>query len=345
MDATSYIDNEDYNWTTNFDFDEWCEPEQQMTIKVFQSCVFCLIFLLGAGGNSLVIATYALYRRSCLRSMTDVFLIQLAVADLLLILTLPLQGVDTHRGWIFSTPLCKATRAFFAINTYSGLLLLACISVDRYIVVAWAQEVLRLRGQMLTAGKLASVGVWLVASLLSVPEVVFSGVSGSGEDASCVMQISGKFKMVTSVALIIIFCLSFLVMVICYSLIGVALWEGHGHGRGKGWQRQRTLKLMVALVLIFLTFQLPYTIVLSQKIAGEFCNPLLEYITSTLAYTRCCLNPILYALVGVRFRNDVMRLIYGANCLCRFRLGPRPESNKSTSPSSQLVTTLSAFSR
>ncbi|XP_061564096.1 C-C chemokine receptor type 10 [Cololabis saira] len=324
--------------------DDWCGPDEQQEaiIKIFQTCIFCVIFLLGVVGNGLVIATFGLYGRLHLRSSTDVFLFHLALADFLLLFTLPLQAVDTHLGWIFYVPLCKATRASYAINTYSGLLLLACISVDRYMMVARAQEMMRLRSQTLRAGKVAAVGVWLFAFLLSLPEILFSGVSVSPSGAYCGMQKRGEVKMATNGAIIGVFCLSLLIMVICYTMIAQVLLEGHAHRRGKQWRQQRTVKLMVALVLVFLAFQLPYTVVLSRKIMGEFCGLLLEYITCTLAYTRCCLNPILYALVGVRFRKDVLQLFHDSGCACRRQLGPLRST--STCQSSPALTVLSASS-
>ncbi|XP_070708275.1 C-C chemokine receptor type 10 [Pempheris klunzingeri] len=332
-DFESYLNNSHLNMSSNDSYSgdddlysDWCDAgDQELTIKMFQTCVFCLIFLLGVGGNCLVIITFVLYRRVQLRSMTDVFLFHLALADLLLLLTLPLQAVDTNLGWIPSS-LCKATRACYAINTYSGLLLLACISVDRYLVVARAQTMLRLRSRILTGGKVAAVGVWVVAVLLSLPEILYSGVSWTDTYAYCGMIKNGKVKMATNVAIIGVFCLSLLVMVICYSLIAQVLLEGHANRRGKQWHRQRTLKLMMALVLVFLVFQLPYTVVLSRKMAGQFCSLLLEYVTCTLAYTRCCLNPILYALVGVRFRKDVAKLFHNSRCMRGLQLVPQSSS-------------------
>lgn len=321
-----------FNDTDN-DTGGWCEAgEDEVTIKTFQTCTLSLIFLLGIVGNCLVIATFSLYRRHHLRSMTDIFLAHLALADLLLLLTIPLQVGDTYLGWVFSDPLCRATRASYSINTYSGLLLLACISVDRYLMVARAQDMLRLRRKIVMAGKMAAVGVWLSAVLLSLPEISFSGVSGSGQDAYCGMNISGGVKLVPSGAVISVFCLSFATMVTCYSLIGRLLWAGIQQRRGSRWRRQRTLKLMVALVGVFLTFQLPYTVVLSRKIAGQFCGLLLEYVTCTLAYSRCCLNPILYALVRVSFRGDVLRLV--RRCARGLSLGPQLTSNMSPSAGS-----------
>ncbi|KAM3592652.1 uncharacterized protein V6R79_022903 [Siganus canaliculatus] len=317
----------------------WCDADEHAsTIRTFQTCVFCLIFLLGVLGNCLVIATFALYRRRFLRSMTDVFLFHLALADLLLLLTMPLQAVDTRLDEGLPVSLCKVMRGCYAVNTYSGLLLLACISVDRYLVVAQAQKMLRLRSWVFACGTAAAVGVWIVALLLSLPEILFSGVAGSGTNSYCSILGSSSARLASNGAVIAAFCLSFFVMVACYSLIAHVLWEGQGSRRGKRWQRQRTLKLMVTLVLVFVLFQLPYTVVLSRKMAAHVCNLLLEYVTCTLAYARCCLNPILYALVGVRFRSDVLRLLHDCRCPCGQQVALQMAS--SSSPSSPPPTTV-----
>ncbi|XP_068455283.1 C-C chemokine receptor type 10 [Clinocottus analis] len=330
QDDVGYADYEsfdlsDYAWSNSSntsnatDFDSWdsdfCEAgEQELAIQVFQVCVFSLIFLLGVAGNGLVIATFALYRRLRLRSVTDVFLFHLALADLLLLLTLPLQAADTLGAASSSGALYRAARACHSVNTYSGLLLLACVSVDRYVVVARAQQVLRLRARILAGGKAAAVAVWVVAVLLSLPELLYSGAAWHESGAYCGAVRCERLKTATNAAAIAVFCASLAVMVACYSLVARVLWAGDALRRGKLWHRQRTLKLMVALVLVFLAFQLPHTVVLSRKMAGPFCGLLLEYVTCTLAYFRCCLNPVLYALVGVRFRHDVLRLVRDSGC-------------------------------
>ncbi|XP_061888024.1 C-X-C chemokine receptor type 4-like [Entelurus aequoreus] len=189
------------------DDEDWCEAgEHERTIKLFQTCLLAAIFLLGMAGNAAVMATLAAQRR--LRRTTDIFLSQLALADVLLLLTLPLQVVDAHLGWVFSAAACKAVRACYAVNTYSGLLQLACVSVDRYVAVARPQDKLRLHSRMLVGGKMVAAGVWLVAALLSLPEVLFSGVSGSGGDAYCGMLTGAKGKMAADGAVTAVFGLS-----------------------------------------------------------------------------------------------------------------------------------------
>ncbi|XP_040031791.2 C-C chemokine receptor type 10 isoform X2 [Gasterosteus aculeatus] len=336
----SYDFNNSLGNTSNVSYsDDWpsdfCEAkaDQEVAIKTFQVCVFALIFLLGVTGNGLVIATFALYRRLRLRSVTDVFLFHLALADLLLLLTLPLQAADTL-GWSPSMALDFVVRTCYAINTYSGLLLLACISVDRYLLVAWAQEMLRLRRRMLAGGRAAAAGVWLVAALLSFPQVLYSGLAGRDSEAYCGLVKCEQVKVATNGAVIAVFCLSLAVMATCYSRIACVLWDGRASRRGKQWHRQRTLKIMVALVLVFLAFQLPYTVLLSRKMAGPFCGLLLEYVTCTLAYARCGLNPVLYALVGERFRNDVTRLVHNSGCRRGLRRAPQSLATNSISVSS-----------
>ncbi|KAF7203752.1 C-X-C chemokine receptor type 6-like [Nothobranchius furzeri] len=340
------LSNDSYSDYDGHDSDLYGGPDkhQENMIKTFQTCAFCVIFLLGVVGNCLVIATFARYCCLRLRSMTDVFLFHLALADLILLLTIPLQAIDTHLGWIFPALICKIMRACYAINTYSGLLLLACISVDRYMVVTRAHKMLRLRSLILTAGNVAAVGVWIAAVLLSLPEIIYSGVNMNAGSLYCGLQAAGLVRMAPSGTIIAVFCVSFVIMVTCYTSIGVVLWGGHVHRKGKQWHRQRTLKLMVFLVLAFLMFQLPYTLILSLKLAGKSKTTVLEYATCTLAYSRCCLNPILYGLVGMRFRKDVLQLMHDLGCPCGFQLRLQMVSSTSISATSPALTVPSVCS-
>ncbi|XP_077359009.1 C-C chemokine receptor type 10 [Festucalex cinctus] len=321
-DPVDEYDFADYaNWSLDDDGGDWCEAgEQESAIKVFQTCLFAAIFLLGVAGNVLVVATFAAYRRR--RSATDGFLFQLALADFLLLLTLPLQAADTNVGWIFSAPACKAVRALYAVNTYCGLLLLACIAADRYLAVVPRPARHRARTAAFWRS-MASAAVWLVAALLSLPEILFSGVAGSGSDAYCGTLAAARVKMAANAAAIAVFALSSATMAACYAGIARVLWAGSGGGGAKRWRRRRTLKLMAALVALFLLFQLPHSAVLAVKMARPLCALLPEYVTRSLAYARCCLNPVVYVLAGRRFRRDAHRL------LCR---GRRDDGAASLSP-------------
>lgn len=341
------------------DVAELCEAsrEQELTITAVQTTVFLVVFVLGVIGNGLVIATFALYRRLRLRCMTDVFLFYLALSDMLLLLTLPLQTGDMLIGsWVFGEALCKLNRGMYAINTYSGLLLLACISVDRYLVVVRTRAVRKRSSGALFYSTLSAFGVTVTSIFLSLPDLRFSSVDNEmGSNALlCDLKVWGdevsKWKLWAQMAKIAGFCIPCVAMVVCYGAIGRVLIRAGG----KCWRRQRTLRLMALLVVLFLLFQLPYTVVLLVKIftpTPKVCDEwtrfhLQENVTRNLAYVRCCLNPLLYALVGVRFRNDIIRLLTDAGCVCACvsNITSHRDNGSSVTPSSPAPTILSPIS-
>ncbi|NP_001002675.1 C-C chemokine receptor type 10 [Danio rerio] len=353
--SLNYDDDDDYNFTTDpsaFFGKELCEasPEQERNITIVQTTAFLVVFVLGVIGNGLVIATFALYRRLRLRCMTDVFLFFLALSDMLLLLTLPLQTVETLIGsWEFGEPMCKLNRGMYAINTYSGLLLLACISIDRYLVVVCTRSMRKRSSGTLFYSVLSALSIAVISIMFSLPDLSFSSVDNvlNSNLSSCDMKVSEvKWKLWAQIAKIAGFCIPCITMIVCYGAIGHVLI----HTGGKGWRRQRTLWLMALLVVLFLLFQLPYTVVLLIKISTPtptLCSDwttlhIMEIVTRNLAYVRCCLNPLLYALVGVRFRNDIIRLLTDAGCVCKCvsQKAPHLGNGSSITPSSPAPTTL-----
>ncbi|XP_073687216.1 C-C chemokine receptor type 7-like [Garra rufa] len=367
FDATTllgFTDDYDLNYTdidsvtdpNITDVEELCvaSKEQELTITAIQTTVFLIVFFLGVIGNGLVIATFALYRRLRLRCMTDVFLFYLALSDMLLLLTLPLQTGETLIGsWIFGEALCKLNRGMYAINTYGGLLLLACISVDRYLVVVCTKAVRKRSSGTLFYSTLSAFAVAVTSIFLSLPDLRFSSLEKDmgSDNLLCDMKVSSdevsKWKLWAQMAKIAGFCIPCVAMVVCYGAIGRVLMRAGG----KCWRRQRTLRLMALLVVLFLLFQLPYTVVLLIKIftpTSKHCENwtkfhFQEIITRNLAYVRCCLNPLLYALVGVRFRNDIIRLLTDAGCICACvsHIKPQHDNGSSVTPSSPAATILS----
>uniref|UniRef100_A0A671QI09 Chemokine (C-C motif) receptor 10 n=1 Tax=Sinocyclocheilus anshuiensis TaxID=1608454 RepID=A0A671QI09_9TELE len=352
----NYTDIDSVTEVNVTDIAELCvaSKEQELTITAVQTMVFLIVFFLGVIGNGLVIVTFMRYRRLRLRCMTDVFLFYLALSDMLFLLTLPLQMGETLNGsWLYGEVLCKLNRGMYAINTYSGLLLLSCISVSRYLVVVRTKAVWKRSSGTLFYSTLSALGVAVTSVFLSLPDLRFSSVENDmGSDAFlCDMKVWGdevsKWKLWAQMTKIVGFCIPCVVMVVCYGAIGCVLIRAGG----KCWCRQRTLRLMALLVVLFLLFQLPYTVVLLIKIftpTQKHCEDwtkfhLQENITRNLVYVRCCLNPLLYALVGVRFRNEIIRLLtdVGCVCACVSHIMPQHDNGSSVTSSSPSPTILS----
>ncbi|XP_031167323.1 C-C chemokine receptor type 6-like [Sander lucioperca] len=300
--------------------------------------VHIIICILGFVGNSLVIVTYAFYKST--KSMTDVYLLNVAIADLLFVVSLPLIVYNELLAWPMGPVACKLLRGSYSVNLYSGMLLLACISTDRYIAIVQARRSFRLRS--LAYSRLICAVVWASALLLSIPTFYFYSWYQPSHSMDAFMeeeernQTSGppqyicEFRFtdkttalntkmaVPSIQLAAGFFLPLLVMVCCYTAVIVTL------RKARSFQRHKAMRVVLAVVAVFIVCHLPYNVTLLYDTANMFelqsCQEsdilqAAKVVTQTVAYLHCCLNPVLYAFVGVKFRNHFRRIFQDLWCL------------------------------
>lgn len=79
--------------------------------------LYLLAFVVGVLGNGLLLLVLVQNRRTW--TVTDTFILHLAVADVLLLVTLPTWAAQAaqDKGWTFGTPLCKITGAVFMVRS------------------------------------------------------------------------------------------------------------------------------------------------------------------------------------------------------------------------------------
>ncbi|XP_029955887.1 C-C chemokine receptor type 9-like [Salarias fasciatus] len=280
----------------------------------YEAPIFSVIFILGALGNILVVLIYTTVRNR-LKTMTDMYLLHLALADLLFLCTLPFWAVDTVKGWDFGVAFCKIVSAVYKINFFSSMLLLTCISVDRYIAIVQVIKAQNFKKQRLFYSKLACLTVWIVSALLALPDFIFAQVN-AGKFCALVYNESTNNQtkiFVLSLQICMGFCLPLLIMIFCYSVIIHTLLQA------KSFEKHKALRVIFAVVFVFILSQLPHNALLiveanqavhttitdcgvsgAVDVAGQFAK--------TLAYTHACVNPLLYAFIGVRFRQDLLRI-------------------------------------
>ena len=113
------------------------KADVQAFSRAFQPSVSLTVAALGLAGNGLVLATHLAARRAA-RSPTSAHLLQLALADLLLALTLPFAAAGALQGWSLGSATCRAISGLYSASFHAGFLFLACISADRYVAIARA---------------------------------------------------------------------------------------------------------------------------------------------------------------------------------------------------------------
>lgn len=99
------------------------------------AALYSLIFLLGLAGN--VVALWVFFCVHSKKNSVRVFLINIALADLLLVACLPFRVLYHSRGntWNLDPTLCRVVGNLFYMNMYISVVLLGLISVDRFLKI------------------------------------------------------------------------------------------------------------------------------------------------------------------------------------------------------------------
>ncbi|KAF6718289.1 C-C chemokine receptor type 4 [Oryzias melastigma] len=289
-----------------------------------------MFFLLGLLGNSLVIWVVICGAR--LRSMTDMCLLNLAIADLLLVCSLPFLAYQAKDQWLFGDAMCKIVLGVYHIVFYSGIFFICLMSIDRYLAIVHA--VYAMRARTLFFGRIAAAVTWTAGFLASFPELIFiklkrptnvnmsffcyPALTVEDEDLS-----SSHFWTTFSIFKMNIMGLfvPLFIMVFCYSQIIWKLLDSHS-------SRKQAIRLVYLVMAVFFCCWVPYNIAsffkglellhIYTECKSSQAIRLALQVTEVIAYSHSCLNPILYVFAGEKFRKQLLRLVYRTPCvLCQ----------------------------
>ncbi|XP_068098323.1 C-X-C chemokine receptor type 3-2-like [Hyperolius riggenbachi] len=277
---------------------------------------YTVVFLLALAGNGLVL--YVLVKRHSSWLLADHYLFQLALSDLLLALTLPFRALQFRYGWAIGHVPCKILGGLFNINIYTTIFFLACISMNRYFSIVRAIELHKMQRPIHTI--IICIFIWVFSCVLSWQEFYFQGsefIPYTGKtvcvymfppDQSDSWRISLQF---IELSLGFIIPLGF--MTFSYSRIFCTL-------QGSRLNHSRRSQLVVVILLVvfvccwmpYKTLQLIDSLQRSNYIKRD-CN--FEHkldvgmiVSETLGLSHVCINPIVYAFVGVKFRREIYKI-------------------------------------
>ncbi|XP_053139745.1 apelin receptor [Hemicordylus capensis] len=308
----------------NCDYDEWSSS------KILIPSIYFLVFLLGTAGNGLVLWTIFRGNKEKRRS-ADMFIANLAVADLTFVVTLPLWAtyaiLDYH--WPFGSFACKLSSYLIFVNMYASVFCLTGLSFDRYLAIVRPMENAKLRSK--ACGLLGTIILWALAALLALPAMIFRSTD-EFEDGkvSCFMDYSSvatnKTEAVWEAGLglsstLMGFVFPFAIMLICYFFIARTIAGHFRKERSEGLRkRKRLLTIIIVLVATFVVCWLPYHLVKTIYMLMDwevmpmscgfhvFLSNLHPYCVG-LAYVNSCLNPFLYAFFDPRFRQSCAAIL------------------------------------
>ncbi|XP_014066747.2 somatostatin receptor type 1-like [Salmo salar] len=277
------------------------------------SFIYSVVCLVGLCGNSMVI--YVIFRYAKMKTATNIYILNLAIADELLMLSVPfLVTSSLLHHWPFGSLLCRLVLSVDAINMFTSIYCLTVLSIDRYIAVVHPIKASRYRRP--TIAKIVNFGVWMFSILVILPIIIFSTtVPNLDGSLACNIQMPEPVNQWMAVFVIYAFLMGFLFPVIaicmCYILI---IAKMRVVAMKAGWQQrkksERKITLMVLMVVtVFVICWMPFHIVQLVNVFVEHHNATFMQLAVILGYANSCANPILYGFLSDNFKRSFQRIL------------------------------------
>ncbi len=223
-------------------------------------------------------------------------MLNLAVSDLLFLLTLPLWIYTLLNGWTLGLVACKLLTYLIYCSLYGSMLTVTALSVQRYLQVVYLYKCSDQVGK-----KRLLVLLWLVVMILSIPVLVIRQVTTDQHFASCQSRYSSQAQQVT--------------VLLTESLVGFVLFSVVAFSYSRLYRKvnqaaffnnPQTTRLVTSIIVTFFVLWMPYLIINVFGVAAillknegllKFCMDSWS-IAGALTFVNSCMNPLLYAFAS-----------------------------------------------
>ncbi|XP_068165279.1 atypical chemokine receptor 3-like [Antennarius striatus] len=282
------------------------------------SVLYVCIFLVGVAGNILVVWVNLRWNRNFYE--THLYVLNLAVADLCVVATLPVWVASLLQGgrWPFGEAACKLTHLVFSVNLFSSIFFLTCMSVDRYLSIAVFTQVCDSRRKKVVR-RLICILVWLLALAASIPDTYFLQAVPSSHHSGMVCRpvyppenIRWWMAGVQLNFITLGFVVPLPVITVSYLLLVAVISPTSDQ------ERRTSRRIICSYIVVFLVCWLPFHTVLMLdtlwllQLLPFSCQlenflDVALHMTQGIALLHCCVNPILYNILSRNYRYDLMK--------------------------------------
>ncbi|XP_049821529.1 pyrokinin-1 receptor-like isoform X2 [Aethina tumida] len=280
--------------------------------------IYVIIFVTGTIGN--ISTCVVISRNKSMHTATNYYLFSLAISDLLLLLTgLPqeIYLIWSRYPYIFGSTFCFLRGLFAETSTNATVLTITAFTVERYLAICHP-FLSHTMSKLSRAVKFILV-IWLLAISLAIPQALQFGIVKGADDCEMCMIVNQLFNHLFEVSTFLFFVAPMSLITVLYILIGARLKSSRmmkkrsANARIQSKSSRKVLKMLVAVVVAFFFCWAPfhaqrlYTIYATNE--GPFHLKIYEivtYISGVLFYMSATVNPILYNIMSIKFREAFM---------------------------------------
>ncbi|KAF7244860.1 hypothetical protein EYD10_08970 [Varanus komodoensis] len=295
-----------------------CNEENEFS-KRFYAIMYTIILVPGLIGNILALWVFYGYMKETKRAV--IFMINLAIADLAQVLSLPLRiFYYISENWHLGKGVCMFCFYLKYVNMYASIYFLVCISVRRFLFLMYP---FRFKDCTRIYDVYISIAGWIVVCIGCLPFPLLRLASNDHRTSNtCFADLPMKAVDGTiSIAMMTIgelagFVTPLTIILYCSWKTVLSLKENSSVSQDLG-EKQKALKMILTCTVVFLICFAPYHIsfpldyfVKSNKI--KECSTrkvILIFHTGALclASLNSCVDPIIYYFTTNEFRRRLSR--------------------------------------
>lgn len=184
--------------------------------------VFGLIFTLGVLGNSMVITVLARNKPGKPRGTTNIFILNLSIADLsYLLFCIPFQStIYMMPTWVLGAFICKFIHYFFTVSMLVSIFTLSAMSVDRYVAIVHSRKSSSIR-----VARHAFIGVlviWVLSLAMASPIMYYQNIFHTGDNHTFCWEVwpdQNQKKVYVVCTFVFGYVLPLLLITFCYAKV------------------------------------------------------------------------------------------------------------------------------
>ncbi|XP_005386096.1 PREDICTED: proteinase-activated receptor 3 [Chinchilla lanigera] len=260
--------------------------------------IYLLVFVVGLPANAVT-----LWKVFFKTTSIAIFHANLAIADTLFCMTLPFKVAYhlTGNHWVFGEVMCWAITVIFYGNMYCSILLLTCMSINRYLAIIHPFMFRRL--SKCTFASLACGLVWATVFLYMLPLFIHRQrdylvqPNSTCPDVHSTCESSSPFHRYHFIALTVFgFLIPLVIIIYCYTNI---ICQLNVHDP----KLLRYIKAILLILVVFTICFVPSNIIFIIYHANYYSNNskglyVIYLVGLCLGSLNSCLNPFLYFLMS-----------------------------------------------
>lgn len=309
----------DFNYSNHSNSNFTCPSIEMPLSNMVFMMLYAVVCIIGLMGNTLVI--YVVLRFSNMQTVTNMYILNLAIADECFLIGIPFLIATMHMGdWIFGRVICKAFMVSTSITQFTSSIFLLIMSADRYIAICHHISSPKYRTPLVS--RIVSMIAWVTSALIMLPIMLYGNIVekyNGGFTCNVLWPESHGhlpgfsftiYSLVLGFAAPLCFIMTFYCMVI-KKLRNVA--KKTNKVKGKRRSHRKVTKLVLTVITVYILCWLPYWISQVALISTpeKMCSTRLEVtiflLVGCLGYSNSAINPILYAYLSDNFKKSFLK--------------------------------------